>query len=83
LGPPRRHGLARGGKLLSSEHRAAIGKGITGRPVSPETRERIAATKRGELNPRSPPGGALTRPRGGVWLFSFSSRKGSIKIKNA
>ena len=40
------------GKLLSPEHRAAIGKGITGRPVSPETRERIAATKRGELNPR-------------------------------
>lgn len=40
------------GGLLSPEHRAAIGKGITGRPVSPETRERIAATKRGELNPR-------------------------------
>lgn len=40
------------GKSLSPEHRAAIGKGITGRPVSPETREKIAATKRGELNPR-------------------------------
>lgn len=40
------------GKRLSSEHRAAIGKGITGRLVSPETREKIAATKRGELNPR-------------------------------
>jgi len=40
------------GGFLSPTHRAAIGKGITGRPVSPETRERIAATKRGELNPR-------------------------------
>lgn len=42
------------GGFLSPVHRAAIGKGITGRPVSPEIRERISTTKRGELNP-SPP----------------------------
>lgn len=35
------------GKSLSAEHRAAITKGMLGRIVSPETRERIAATKIG------------------------------------
>lgn len=41
-----------GGSTLSLEHKTKISNSLKGRPVSEETRLRIASTKIGELNPR-------------------------------
>lgn len=43
-------GARGGGWTLSAEARANISAGLRGRVISPETRAKIAATKRGSLN---------------------------------